>query len=563
MDKEKAKEISAKAKEAFGSKDYATAIKHYTEAIACDPTDHIFFSNRSACYANLEQYEDALDDAIKCVELKPDFARGYGRKGLAEFYLGKYEEAQKTYEAGLKLDPDNQQLKQGLERAKERLNEPKNPGGMPAEYQEMLNKLLSDPVTKQYFNDPDFRNKLQMCMTNPQLLMSFMSSDPRFSKVFEVITGMSMNDLMKGAGGEMPQGQPQGQPQPQPEPQEAPKAPEPPKAPPEPETPEQIAKREAEEAKAKGNKEYKKKNFEEALKLYDKALSLNPKEPVYILNKASVYLSMGKFEECFTACDDAIKLADELMPRPFDKIAKAYARKGNCYTQMKKWDEALEMYDKSLLEVNDHAVKEAKRNCESLKKADEAEKYLDPEKAEEAKERGNKFYRDGNFVEAIKEYTESIKRNPKVAAVFLNRALSMMKVLDYERALEDIDMALKLDPKYAKAYAKRGNIHYFLKKYHKAVEDYNNGLAIDPNNQECLEGRQKTQTAIYSSGPDEERAKRAMEDPEIRALMQDPRVVQVLKEAQENPTSLNAAMRDPFISQAIQKLIAAGVLGMK
>jgi stress-induced-phosphoprotein 1 len=221
------------------------------------------------------------------------------------------------------------------------------------------------------------------------------------------------------------------------------------------------------------------------------------------------------------------------------------------------------MYDSSLLEVNDHAVKEAKRNCEKLKAKFDAEQYLDPVKAEEAKERGNKAYRDGNFSEAIKEYTESIKRDPKVAAVYLNRGLSFMKILDYGKALEDMDKSIELDPKYVKAYAKKGNIHYFLKQYHKATDDYNKGLELDPTNQECLEGKQKTQMAIYTSGHDEERAKRAMEDPEIRALMQDPRITQVLKDAQENPASLNAAMRDPFISQAIQRLVAAGVLGMK
>lgn len=571
MDKEKAKEISAKAKEAFGKKDYPTAIKYYTEAIAADPTDHIFFSNRSACYANLEKYEDALEDANKCIELKPDFARGYGRKGLAEFYLDKFEEAKKTYEQGLKLDPDNAQLKQGLERAEEALSEP--PGGMGGipgmpNQKEILTKLLNDPVTKEYFKDQDFVSKLQLCQTNPQMLFSLMQSDERFAKVFEVISGIKMSDLMNAAGGmpgapgAQPESHSHDHPHPHPHPEPQAKPPEPPK-PAEPETPEQKTKREADEVKNRGNDAYKKKDFDEALKLYDSALSINPKEPIYILNKASVYLSMQKFEECLKACDDAIKLANELMPKPFDKIAKAYARKGNCYTQMKQWTEALNMYDKSLLEVNDHAVKEARRNCENLKSKFEAEEYLDPTKAEEAKEKGNKLYRDGNFSEAIKEYTEAIKRNPKVAAVYLNRGLSLMKVLDYGKALEDIDKSIELDPKYVKAHAKRGNIHYFLKKYHKAIEDYKNGLAIDPNNQECLEGVQKTQTAIYSSTPDEERAKRGLEDPEIRALMQDPRIVQVLKEAQENPASLNAALRDPFVGQAIQKLIAAGVLGVK
>jgi len=86
------KESAAKAKEAgnreFSAKNYAEAVKHFTEAIQHDATDHVFYSNRSACYASLGQYQEALADGTKCVELKPDWVRGYTRKALAEFYLG-------------------------------------------------------------------------------------------------------------------------------------------------------------------------------------------------------------------------------------------------------------------------------------------------------------------------------------------------------------------------------------------------------------------------------------------------------------------------------------------
>lgn len=53
-----------------------------------------------------------------------------------------------------------------------------------------------------------------------------------------------------------------------------------------------------------------------------------------------------------------------------------------------------------------------------------------------------------------------------------------------------------------------------------------------------------------------------MGDPEIQQLMRDPRIVQVLKEMQENPAAAQGALRDPFIAEAINKLIAAGVIKM-
>ncbi|CAE8646219.1 unnamed protein product, partial [Polarella glacialis] len=113
-----AKELAAAAKAlgntAFQAKDFKEAITHFTEAIKHDPTDHVFFSNRSACYASLEQYEKALEDGKECVTLKPDWAKGYTRKGLAEFFLDKFEDSAETYKAGLKLSPEDAAMKEGL-----------------------------------------------------------------------------------------------------------------------------------------------------------------------------------------------------------------------------------------------------------------------------------------------------------------------------------------------------------------------------------------------------------------------------------------------------------------
>ena len=62
--------------------------------------------------------------------------------------------------------------------------------------------------------------------------------------------------------------------------------------------------------------------------------------------------------------------------------------------------------------------------------------------------------------------------------------------------------------------------------------------------------------------PDEERVRHAMADPEIQMLLRDPRIVQVLKDLQENPMSAQGALKDPFIADALNKLIAAGVVKM-
>lgn len=47
------------------------------------------------------------------------FISRYSRKGGALAYLGRFDESIKTYEEGLKFDPSNTQLKEGLEEVRQ------------------------------------------------------------------------------------------------------------------------------------------------------------------------------------------------------------------------------------------------------------------------------------------------------------------------------------------------------------------------------------------------------------------------------------------------------------
>lgn len=66
---EKANEYKNLGNEAFKNKKYEESIEYFTKAIEINPNDHVFYSNRSGAYASLNQYDKALSDATKCVEL--------------------------------------------------------------------------------------------------------------------------------------------------------------------------------------------------------------------------------------------------------------------------------------------------------------------------------------------------------------------------------------------------------------------------------------------------------------------------------------------------------------
>ena len=55
--------------------DFLLAIDRYTEAITLNRNNHVLFSNRSAAYARVGKFAEALEDAKRCHELKPDWPK--------------------------------------------------------------------------------------------------------------------------------------------------------------------------------------------------------------------------------------------------------------------------------------------------------------------------------------------------------------------------------------------------------------------------------------------------------------------------------------------------------
>lgn len=95
----------------FKAKDYRNAIQKYTEAIEADPTDVTFFSNRSACYAALERWEEAAEDGRQCIVVNRSFVKGYFRAGLAYQNLGNLDAALEVVKRGLGIESGNADLK--------------------------------------------------------------------------------------------------------------------------------------------------------------------------------------------------------------------------------------------------------------------------------------------------------------------------------------------------------------------------------------------------------------------------------------------------------------------
>jgi len=130
---------------------------------------------------------------------------------------------------------------------------------------------------------------------------------------------------------------------------------------------------------------------------------------------------------------------------------------------------------------------------------------------------------------------------------------------EFGYALKNYEKSIELDPKFVKGYKGKALCHQFMKEYHKALEAFDQGLQLEPENQELKEGKANLMFLINSQGPDEVRLKRARQDPEIIAIMQDPIMQNVLQDLKD-PKQAAKHFSNPLVRSKLEKLIAAGIL---
>ena len=66
---------------------------------------------------------------------------------------------------------------------------------------------------------------------------------------------------------------------------------------------------------------------------------------------------MKDSDKAMEAVDKALEVAQEIGLQDFGKMAKLYARKASVYTNLQKYDEAINYYEKSLLEDSNDKVR--------------------------------------------------------------------------------------------------------------------------------------------------------------------------------------------------------------
>lgn len=573
-------DFKARGNAAFSAGSYEEAVSSFSEGINNDPLNHILYSNRSAANAALKNFELALEDAEQTIKLQPTWSKGYGRKAAALHGLGRYSESQDVYHQGLDLEPDSAVLKKGLEdaiAASEKKEFPLNPFAS----EEAMNRIITDSSTRQFMAQPDFIQKINEIRKNPSTLSKHMQDQRIMQAMF---VAMGLNASFSTPSKDSSFGQEKDLFTPQSEKinessfhsmdknsPSTPKSTENSSSGPNPQMSSSSKAKQApttspvDELKDKGNVEYKKKNFECALSFYDEALLLDPNSISILLNKAAVYFEQEKWNDCIQICLESVEKGRSLRV-DFKLIAKAFGRIGSAYYKQGSLNQAIEYYNKSLSEFRSPEIlgklRDSERELAAIKKAE----CLSPEISNLERERGNELFKKGDFVEALKHYSEAIARNDMDPRGYSNRAACYTKLAAFPEALRDCDKCIELDPKFIKAYLRRASIFYGLKEYQKCLDACFEAKAQDTEGRHTSEIEQQlskcyleTQKSSMNESA-EQTLQRAMADPEVKNIMTDPVMQSILQQMQSDPRAIQDHMKNPIVANKIRKLMAAGII---
>jgi TonB family protein len=104
--------------------EYDAAIVDYNKAVELNPKEPTIYFSRALAHFNNKNFTPAIADFDKVIELDPKEAMAYFKRGAALEKVGNFEKALGDYQKAVELDADNEPAKTALQRLQAALPKP-------------------------------------------------------------------------------------------------------------------------------------------------------------------------------------------------------------------------------------------------------------------------------------------------------------------------------------------------------------------------------------------------------------------------------------------------------
>jgi len=187
------------------------------------------------------------------------------------------------------------------------------------------------------------------------------------------------------------------------------------------------------------------KRYQEAIAVFDQAISTNEKDVEFITERGITYLEMKQYQKALEDFKRAILLDRNNI--------KALLNRAWTFFEMERYQEAVVDFTR--------AIALAEKNVVIIT-------Y-----------RGRVYREMGHYQEALTDFSLAITYNKKYIPAIFWRAFTYRKIKRYQEALDDFTRIIALDEKGSWSFAHRGMIYLLTGRYQEALNDFNRAVTLN------------------------------------------------------------------------------------
>jgi tetratricopeptide (TPR) repeat protein len=321
------------------NEDYQSKLAIWNDTVLNCPLNHRAYNNRGNAYLAKGQYDAAIKDYDKSIELKPRYANAYDNRGKAYRAEGRYDEAIRDYDKAIRLKPDFEDAYEG------RIAAYVAKGQQGVVSKDLDKAIEANPSDAKAYNnrgkihggegryDEAIRDYEKAIKLNPDLADAYNNRGSAYGNLGQVDAAIREFDRAIGldpnfeeayynrgcaysAKGRIDAAI-----------KDYDKA-------------IRLRPNYPEAYNSRGRAYDGKGQFDVAIKDYDRAIELRPDYAEAFNNRGGAYEAKGQFDAAISDCDKSIGL------RPDQ--ADAYNNRGNAYQDKGQYDAAIKDYDKAI-----------------------------------------------------------------------------------------------------------------------------------------------------------------------------------------------------------------------
>jgi len=220
----------------------------------------------------------------------------------------------------------------------------------------------------------------------------------------------------------------------------------------------------------KGNELYRGGDLDGALRHYQMAVKVNPKNEVAWNNLGIIMRKKGRYQEALKYHERALAINKN--------YKEAWCQKGIVLIKLRKYSDAMKCFNRAL--------------------------KIDPNYKDALNNKGNLLVEMGEYEKALGCYNTALSIDPEYIKAWNNKGRALLDMGRYEQALAHFDKALTISKNYPEIWYNRGRALLKLGRYEEAIDAFNKAISLKKDFKPAIEAKKLAEKEMQRGLRDEE-----------------------------------------------------------